>query len=177
MNRGGMHPDEITDAFDPAFVSDAIADHCISSFERDEDDRCAIDNSLTYQLHHDITLMEHADLTAVHMDDNNWLQYALHSLLRLVWRTRNIHAKISFYLTKESDTQLRDKFIIENADGMTVLLECSHGRVYEIENDEFDNYADFENACRKNFMLATEDYGYFAPQYVWLCRNVIDIKI
>lgn len=177
MNRGGMHPNQITDVFDPAYVSDAVAERCLSSFERDEDDICAIDNSLTYQIHHDITLMEQADLTAVHMDDNSWEQYALHSLLRLVWRTRDKRATISFYLTKESDTQLHDKFIVENADGITVLLECSHGRVYEIEHDEFDNYADFESACRQNFMLATEDYGYFATQYVWLCRNAIDIKI
>ena len=166
----GLRPENLLDAAHPAYFSDEIARHCMATYDPWEPLDAALERCIVDKLDRQINGMKHADLSKVQMDENIWEMFSLDALLRLVWRQREEHLQIPFYLQKESQTELFDPFKLEAENGCIRLTQCTRSRQYEADAAQLD----FDSFCRQMyrfFRLAKEDYGYFVPDFVWLATE------
>ena len=163
----GLRPGYMLDVTHPAYFSDAVAMHCLATYDPQEPMDPALERCITDKLHWQIECMNNADLCKVRMGECIWEQFSLDALLRLAWRHKDGTLQIPFYLQKETQTGLSDPFLLEVHQGCIRLTQCTHNRLYEINLTQMD----IDTFCQqmyRNFQLATEDYGYFVPAFVWL---------
>lgn len=172
----GLRPAYMLDPTHPACLLDAIAAHCLHSYDPDEGDDAALQRCITDLLHQNLSQMEKADQSCVLFDGDIWEQYLLGALQRLVWRQQGGHSlEVPVYLKKDGPEHLSDLFLIQGKGNWAYLIQCAHNRCYEINLVDMD-YESFCQRMYRCFQLATEDYGYFVPQYVWLSHANIKME-
>ena len=171
MQDDGLHPADVLCRTKPAYFSDAIALLCLSSYDEDETDHQALERCMTIQLHERFTRMEKADRTVVSFRGSNWEAYTTDDLLRLAWRLRANGVQIPFYLTRSAEAELADEFVLTASAENAVLLNRTKHRIYELPSGKALSFEDFSRELRRFFRLATEEDGYFIPEYVWLCTD------
>lgn len=170
LKLDALRPGNMLDDAHPAYFSDAIARHCLATYEPQESMDSALERCIVHELRRQTTCMKHADMSMVRMDESIWMMFTLEALLRLIWRKREAHLQIPVYLQKESRTKLSALFLLEAENGCVRLTQCTHSRFYEADAAQLD----WESFCRQMhcfFRLATEDYGYFVPEFVWLATE------
>ena len=170
---GGLRPSYMLDVTHPACLADAMAVYCLQSYDPEEADYVALQRCIVDLLDQNLKQMEAADLSSVQIDGVCWEQYALDSLLRLVWRQQGASSlEIPCYLQKDSPEHLSDPFLMQVKGNWVYLTQCTHNRCYEIHLEDMD-YETFLQHIHRCFQLATEDYGCFVPKYVWLSHAII----
>lgn len=165
LKIGGCLSTKVLDPSCPVYFSDAIARRCIATYDPQEPLNSALERCIVDELHHRSIITDDADPEEVQMEEITWQMFPLDALLRLVWRQRE--QRIPFYLRKESEGKLSDPFLVEAENGCFRLTQGTHQRLYETDAP----LPDFDTFCQKIhrfFRLATEDYGYFVPDFVWL---------
>ena len=168
----GLRPGYMLDVTHPAYFSDRIAAHCLATYDPQEPMDCALERCITDELHRNITCMDHADLSKVSMDGTIWELFQLDSLLWLVWRQRDQKLQIPIYLNKVGETELSDPFLLEVENGKLQLTQCTLHRMYDMDLGQLD-FETFHFKMLRAFQLATEDYGYFVPAYLWLSHKAM----
>lgn len=172
LKECGLRPGYMLDATHPAYFSDQIAAHCLATYDPQESMDSALERCITDKLHQQIECMNCADRCKVRMDEYIWEQFSLDALLRLVWRHKEGALQIPFYLQKETQTALSDPFLLEVDQECIRLIQRTHNRQYEITSTQME----FDTFCQqmyRNFQLATEDYGYFVPAFVWVSHRAM----
>ena len=169
---GGLRPSHMLDVTHPACLVDAMAVHILQSYDPGEGDYAALQRCIVDLLDKNLNQMEAADLSPVQVDGVCWEQYALDSLLRLIWRQQGACSlAIPFYLQKDGPEQLSDPFLVQVESNRVCLTQRTHNRLYEFTLEDMD-YETFLRHMHRCFQLATEDYGYFVPKYVWLSHTI-----
>lgn len=171
MEDGGLRPEYVLNEASPACFSDAIALRCLNSYDEKEADNDALERCMAMQLHENFTQMEKADLEKVSFGGNTWEQYTVDALLRLGWRLRGRELEIPIYLTRCGQSELSKEFTLTLSAETVVLINCTKNRAYELTVDGAWSFADFSQELRRCFRLATEEDGYFVPDFVWLCSD------
>lgn len=166
----GLRPGYMLDATHPAYLGDQIADHCLATYDPQEPMDSALERCITDKLHENITNMELADLSKAKVENSIWEQFQTESLIRLVWRHADQKLQIPIYLDKTGSTELSDPFLLEVDQGHIQLTQCTLNRVFDMDMGQMD-YETYRFRMCRLFQLATEDYGYFAPSYVWLSHR------
>lgn len=163
----GLRPAHMLDVSHPAYLADAMAMRCLQSYDPEEADEVALQRCIVDLLDRNAKLMAAADLSEVEFDGRCWEQYPLDSMLRLIWRHRGSPClEIPFYLEKGAKG-LRDPFLIQVQGNRLAFIQCIRNRFYEVHVENMD-YEAFCQSIFQCFRLATEDYGYFVPKYLWL---------
>ena len=163
----GLHPLYMLDGNHPAYLPDAIAMRYGKNYEPDEEFRIALEQACVETLHESIRPMQDRNLPAVEFEDALWEQYPLDNLLRWLWRYQGDTLQIPFYLKRDAQDHLCDPFLAALHGSEVELIQRTCGRCYEMDLEELD-YEAFCREMHRRFQLATEDYGYFVPEYVWL---------
>ena len=172
LKECGLRPGYMLDVNHPAYLSDAIAVHCLTTYDPQEPMDSALERCITDKLHQQIERMNIADLCKVRIDECTWEQFPIDSLLRLAWRHKDGALQIPFYLQKATQTALSDPFLLEVDQGCIRLTQCTNEWQYETDLNQMDFATFVEQMCR-NFQLATEDYGYFVPAFVWVSHRAM----
>jgi hypothetical protein len=168
----GLRPGYMLDETHPAYFSDEIARHCLATHDPHESVDSALERCIIDKLHQRFLLMKGADLSKAKMGGCIWEQFPRDALLRLVWRQRGERLAIPCYLQKDSPTQLTEPFTVEVEQGLVRLTRGDVDRQYEVDTTGLD-LPDFCREMDRCFRLATEDCGYFAPEYLWLSHRAI----
>lgn len=173
LEVGGLLPEHILDPLHFAYFSDAIAMRCLTTHNPQESDDVALERCITEELHAQLEEMERTDRTQVTFQGQAWHSFPFCSLERFVWRNLDKNISIVLYLAREEDC-LFDEFHLEIVNGY-VNLRCLD-RLYHLEPKHLLTLEVFQQSFPRCFQLATEDRGYFVPDFIWLPNCSVSVS-